>query len=266
MTLDLRPITRQAAQRLSAPFVARTLPRRVVFVHLPKTAGSSVHAFFVPKVGGVRFGQAVMLDDNAPAHRVALARRARYAGGHFGARMLERIGPGAFTFTFLRCPVERLISTWRFTQTHANPALRLPYATLEQALASDDPRVRQAFDNPMTRQLSAAFDLAQASALPRSEWLERSEAALDRFDFVGDCATFAADFAEILDRLALPPPAKTAEANRTDDPHRRNRDPSLSMPPIPAPAAVSRIAAHFLALDQALYAAWQTRRQEEGTR
>src|SRR6056297_791090 len=91
---DIHPLRRHVtalAQRLHAAEGRRLCPTRVVFLHLPKTAGSSVNAYFKARLGGSWRGQALTVTDAVLSRpgMVRLAARARFVGGHFGAGALE---------------------------------------------------------------------------------------------------------------------------------------------------------------------------------
>lgn len=247
----IRPVRRETArlmQRLGAARARRLCPRRVVFLHLPKTAGSSVNAYFKGRLGVSWMGQALTVTDAwlaEPGMR-GLARGARYVGGHFGAGELEGLGP-AFRFTVLRDPLDRLASAWRFFQSHRREDLRMPFARIEDALASDHPRVLTALDNVMARQL--ATDRSSDAAVVAS-----ARAVLAGLDAVAWQGRFDADFAAILGRLGLPPPAAPLRRNVTDDPDRRGRDPDRAPPPLPPRDELAEMAEPFLRLDRAAIA------------
>jgi len=230
----------------------RLCPRRVVFLHIPKTAGSSVNAYFKGRLGASWYGQAITVTDALmadPAAR-ALAGRARFVGGHFGAETLAAIRGAAFAFTVLRDPMERLVSAWRFFQSHRRAELRLPYPTLEAALASGDPRVAAAFDNVIARALGAGVgDDAQAI-------VARAAETLASLDHVAWQVSFDADFAAILAELGLPTPAVPIRRNVTDDPARANRKPGEALATVPPADELDEIAGAHVALDRAAIALW----------
>lgn len=253
--MSLRDTQRRLAQRLTRHAGEAALPRRVVFVHIPKAAGSSIHQFFQTRLGGTWRAQAVMLDDRSPTARVALARGARYAGGHFGARLLDRIRGDALAFTVLRDPLDRMLSAWRFAQTvPAGAALQI-YGSLEAALVSGDPAVRQSFDNVIARQLAVAFDLDLASDVPRDEWTGRAAETLARLDRVIALPELEAAFPSLCVEIGVAH-APLPRENVTEDAARRNRTDTAPVPDVKITPALLDAAGPYLDLDRAVVAPW----------
>jgi hypothetical protein len=250
------------AQRLHAAEGRRLCPTRVVFLHLPKTAGSSVNAYFKARLGGSWRGQALTVTDAALARpgMARLAAGARFVGGHFGAGALEAVGPDAFRFTVLRDPLERLASAWRFFQSHRRRELHMPFDRIEAALASDHPRVVAALDNVMARQLSGGASGSGDAAVVAAA--AETLRGLDRVAWQG---SFDADFAEILAALGLPPAPAPLRANVTLDPDRRGRDPSRPLPPLPPRDELGEMAAPWIRLDRAVVEEWRQRATATGT-
>lgn len=255
--MALNDYTRRLAQIATTPRALQRLPRQAVFMHIPKTAGSSVHAYFVGLVGRAGSGQVVMIDDHSSNARLSLARRARYIGGHFGAQHLARLPDDAYTFTYLRDPLDRLISTWRFaTTTKAGTALsRFP--DLETALASDDPVVQQSFDNVIARQLAVAHALDIAQSIPRGDWVARALATLGGLDHVGWIDTIGNDFKQICTDLGITTSACLDQRNVTDDTGRKNWHGSEAPAPVERTPRLLALAEPWIALDRAVLDGWR---------
>ncbi|MEM6679889.1 MAG: sulfotransferase family 2 domain-containing protein [Pseudomonadota bacterium] len=245
-------------QKLGARRAAALCPQRVLFLHIPKTAGTTVNAYFKARLGSSWHGQAVTLTDEASPTLLALAAKARFIGGHFGARTLRGLGPG-LRVTFLRDPLDRLISAWRFRQSMADPRRRLPFQRLEDALATDHPLVLTLFDNVQARQLAIAAEHDAALPLPRADWLDAALETLSSFAIVGHQESFEADFRRLLGRLDLPAPETIARRNVTAA--REHRGEALA--PLPDRAILERLAEPFIKIDRALLAAWDDRQQRE---
>ena len=249
------------AQAAFAGTGRRLCPRRGVFLHLPKTAGTTVTGYFKARLGASWYGQAVTVSDAAleRPHLMALARGARYVGGHFGAGTLAAIRDGAYAFTVLRDPVARVESAWRFFQSHRRAALRLPFDRLEDALASDHPGAVAAFDNAMVRQLSGAGPGPLPGGAAGAALVDRAEATLAGLDRVLWQDDLEAGFAAVLADLALPPPAAGGRRNVTDDPLRPGRARERALPPVPERAGLEAAVAPRIALDRALVDRWRAR-------
>lgn len=106
-----------------------------LFIHLPKTAGSSLQSQFAK---GLKPAFNIHVDYSQPrttyaadfGHAVDLfleaakARRYRFASGHIDVGMARRIREAQApvrTFTFLRHPVARMVSEYRYQRTPAHP-------------------------------------------------------------------------------------------------------------------------------------------------
>lgn len=144
-------------------------PRRVVFMHIPKCGGTSVHRHFKTNFGNSRSGKIAMLDSmegvlQKPAV-IENARAAQYVSGHFGWNALEAIGQDAFRFTIVREPFERLKSLYLYSRTRTHTDHRILAKMFAAAKAMDfgsfcltsDPELRALIDNAQTRTLAHDF-------------------------------------------------------------------------------------------------------------
>ncbi len=133
MTLDLLFAGRFAAWLAAAP-----RPPLWLFVHVPKTAGSSLAADLAPQIGpyasihidhGERSLPGPARFDLAVA--AFLARRdeagTRFASGHVlwrHAAQIRAAVPGAHMFTMLRDPIGRLVSDYLYQRSSMHPLWR----------------------------------------------------------------------------------------------------------------------------------------------
>jgi hypothetical protein len=228
-------------------------PARFVFLHIPKTAGSSVNAHFKHHLGSSLSRQAVGLNAAAGIDSRALrrARRARFVFGHFGWRTLEEVRGEAFAFTVLRDPAARIISLYRFARRRELPRGSGFEGLMEVARASDfagfcrsdHPKVRPFIDNAQARTLAAGY-LAEERGFDDGEaTLELARAHVARLDFVALTETIDADFPVLAALAGLPPPPAGLHRNATG---------ADGGPPVALEVARS-ILAERIALDQALY-------------
>ncbi len=189
----------------AAPFVPSKQPA-LVFMHIPKTAGTSLHARLTAKVPPAQVCPERF--DRLHTYSIAELNRYRLFSGHF-AYPVTRLIPGRrrVAVTLLREPVTRIVSAYRFLRAH-KPAyfeprdfglMRLAHE-LEPAAFFADERVRSSpwFDNVAARMLLGRTDgrrwerladprVAAALRLPEDEAavFEAAARVLDEFSVVG---------------------------------------------------------------------------------
>ena len=98
----------------------------LIFLHIPKTAGQSVHAFLERLFGAVQISPA-RVNHHLAAMTVAEIRRHRVHSGHFDWSLLDCLPDPKFSFTVLRDPLERVLSFYFFLRAQAS---ELPEAEL----------------------------------------------------------------------------------------------------------------------------------------
>ncbi len=118
--------------------------RPVFFLHIPKTAGTSIHQHLARLTGGFHFLQfSAELSAGLPA---VLARHPS-TGGHLRlAEVIDDLDPMVVAFTILRDPVDRFLSLYYFLrepqQSDLDPMVKLARScTLEELARSTDPLV-----------------------------------------------------------------------------------------------------------------------------
>lgn len=141
---------------------------RLVFLHLPKTAGTSLHAALARHFRP----EEVFRPEGLAAWGEALADPGRYRfwTGHMPFSLVALIPPPVFVVTLLRDPVQRILSLYTFWRRHADPArphLRVAMeCDLEGFLTSAEPAVRNGTDNHMARLLHGRVPVAEADGWP----------------------------------------------------------------------------------------------------
>jgi hypothetical protein len=98
----------------------------VIFLHIPKTAGQSVHAFLVRLFGQENVSPA-RVNEHLTLMTIADLRRHRVISGHLDWETLDCIEQPRFVFTILREPMERILSFYLFLRREAD---RIPEAEL----------------------------------------------------------------------------------------------------------------------------------------
>lgn len=172
----------------------------LLFLHIPKAAGttlSRIAARHFPASTQYRLGANAQLGlqrfNDLPEK---IRSRYRYLAGHFPYGAHEKVpGPSAY-LTFLRDPVDRVISFYHFIRADpAHPLYNQLPDTLERFACGTRIPI---FDNGQTRQLAGDWGRRPAGTCdPRL--LERAKQNLDRIDVVGlsesflPCLLLAAD-------------------------------------------------------------------------
>lgn len=148
---------------------APTDPRdAVVFLHIPKTGGTSLHGlllhgFSPDEVCPERFNALEAVDDIG---------RFRFFSGHFDRLGLEAIPRARRIVTLLRDPTDRLLSLYHFWRSHElrpgsevidGPRLANELDLLE-FLRYSDHGLPEALDNVLTRTLSGRVDAGRFRA------------------------------------------------------------------------------------------------------
>jgi len=141
---------------------------RLVFLHLPKTAGTSLRAALARHF---RPEEVVQVDSLAEwGEALADPGRYRFWAGHMPFSLVALIPPPVFVVTLLRDPVARILSLYTFWRRHADPSrphLRAAMeGDLEAFLASSEPAVRNGTDNHMARLLHGRAPVAEAEGWP----------------------------------------------------------------------------------------------------
>jgi len=89
-----------------------------VFLHIPKTAGQSVHHFLKNLVGPAAVAPA-RVNEQLYLLSVPDLRRYRLFSGHLDWALLDCVQPPKFAFTILRNPVDRILSFYFFLRAEA---------------------------------------------------------------------------------------------------------------------------------------------------
>ncbi|MFC7703241.1 sulfotransferase family 2 domain-containing protein [Plastorhodobacter daqingensis] len=167
-----------------------------IFQHIPKTAGSSLTVELRKNRPPYRNFFADFSSSVGPRDQMrALAETAdlapskkplRSASGHFFASemdvLLKRY-PDARLFTFVRDPIERVVSSYRYSRTPDHPQW--------EKMLLDYPDIETFIDrSPIARNETAFFMLGVRTGNAQ----EVASAALERFNFIGCLEKYPASF------------------------------------------------------------------------
>ncbi|WP_166316275.1 sulfotransferase family protein [Acetobacter estunensis] len=204
--------------------------RKVRFLHLEKTAGSSLTTWLAAKFHPRQIDpdpHRNIPPHIQPAHDGEGARQAAHAAalvwGHYDLPALRQIDEGTevhpFTFTILRDPNERILSLyyyWRANTVDRAPEVQFAHEHgLADFLAHPTVRVRNFIDNLYVRRLTGLY--ATEKSDPLRDDPERAVAlacaALDSLDFVGFADDLDASLQSLAHRLGTDAPERAPRVN-----------------------------------------------------
>jgi hypothetical protein len=190
-----------------------TLKQRVLFLHMAKTAGTSIVHFFqqrLPANALCSHGDFLKFPDDGAALDSQLASY-QFLSGHFGYNDIARLVAQTYSFTFLRDPVERVLSFYKFC-LHPDMQRQFRVARAARDLGVDGfmgstlPEVVEALDNLQAWQLAGSYwydDRSSMKGLSETDLLDLATAHMASFSHVGLTETFDDDFRQILDALDI---------------------------------------------------------------
>ena len=208
-----------------------------IFVHIQKTAGTSIidlirqhyqqkyvmsHGDYLAGVDHARFKNDSWIDEQliSKFHNVS------FLSGHFGYDFARLFMPERYSFTFLRDPVERVLSFYYFCRNQ-DPNEYEIYRLCQQ-LSLDEflkkglehSEVNAHIWNNQVWQLACGFGNPEnrgLSSFGPEELLDRAIKHLDRFSYVGFTETFEEDRDNILKDLDICPPKEKFASNANRD-------------------------------------------------
>lgn len=193
----------------------------VVFLHLQKTAGSTivnVAKQFYGASNVVSHGD-VFLDSNGlhkadekffqPEYMQSKFAKIPFISGHFGYDFAMQFMDNRYSFTFFRDPVERILSFYYFCKTR-NPDQFKIYE-LAQRLSLDeflklgftDPVIKNHIWNYQVSQIAVGWGTSNSLVLKDEELLELAIQHLDKFSYIGFTETFDKDRDNILKDIGI---------------------------------------------------------------
>jgi len=189
----------------------------VVFLHMQKAAGTSLCEILPQCLGGPSISHGDYL--KYQPHELASF---RFIAGHFGYDYLRAIPGRNFTFTFLREPVDRVVSLYYFMQNRDAREYEI-YSLAQQIsftefVRSNQPLVSTHIDNHQVRQLARGWPYEQLRATGE-QLLAQAIANLDSLSFFGFQETFESDVMELARRLDVQiEPQQLPRSNRSQRP------------------------------------------------
>ncbi|UFZ06408.1 sulfotransferase family protein [Bradyrhizobium ontarionense] len=191
--------------------------RQLCFMHIGKTAGTSLqHALFEAMKGTAIFHESLENFDEVSSSEISLN---DLVIGHFNYQHTAKLRPDRFLLTFLRDPVERVISSYYFLRTdspissYSRRAIEIAQGTtLTEFLKCDDPAVRMVTENYQAKAI--ARDVRPEYQAAIRDLRGEAERNLSSFDFVGIVEHFNEAVASLSLMVGIDLTAKRLNVNK----------------------------------------------------
>jgi hypothetical protein len=197
----------------------------IIFLHIQKTAGTAISEYIVKYLKNekvMRWGDFLHISQED-------LNKYLYISGHFGFDYIKDIIDRSYSFTFLRNPIERVLSYYTFClQTPLNsytdkyPQFRLIHEmSINEFVSSMNSHLSINIDNLQTWILACDYfneTRNNLKAMSGNEILEMAKENLKKFSYIGFKESFQTDFHNILTDLNLPTPENNNVINKSESP------------------------------------------------
>jgi len=190
-----------------------------LFMHIQKTAGTSI-----VNIARQYYGASVMSHGDFTGMTPESCKKTLFVSGHFGFSFAERIIASRYSFTFLRDPVERILSFYYFCRSRDPKELPIYKKAHDLDLvrflhqAFDDELIRSRIHNSQVWRLaSGPYSGNRVDDMPFDEMLDLAIEHLNMFSHIGFTESFDEDKKIILAGLDLPESNENIRANVTEN-------------------------------------------------
>lgn len=189
--------------------------KKCVFLHIQKTAGTTLQGTARQIFGN----EGVWSHGDCYLHTMEEAAKVGFLSGHFGSVYASRFSARRYYLTFLRDPIKRILSLYRYLRT-SDVAGSEPLQEFARSLSLADFLERAMnsenyiyVDNVQAWQLAHGWGPEQLhgeyrdqSSVPKEEMLQEATAALEQMDFVGFTESASRDSRKVLKDLGWSTP------------------------------------------------------------
>lgn len=179
--------------------------KKGLFLHIQKTAGSSLITF-----ARQHYRDNLISHGDFAGHHPEEFRKTKFISGHFGYDFAKHLIDDRYSFTFLRNPIERILSFYYFHRTRVIdefPITRKAHELdLEDflALGLTEPYVQSRIWNNQVWQLAHGYDSPHSiNDFSEKILLDRSIENINKFSHVGLVETFEQDIEIIMSCLGI---------------------------------------------------------------
>lgn len=193
---------------MSLPALNNRKPAPSLFLHIQKTAGTS----FI-EVARRHYGNSLTSHGDCWGHLPEEFKDVLFVSGHFGYDFASRLMADRFSFTFLRNPMERVLSMYYFCRNR-NPNEFMIYKRANELdlegflrAGTSDPWVKKNIWNNQVWQLAhgyAHLDSRTLSAFGQEELLTLAKEHLEELNYVGFTETIDTDGPAVFSALGIP--------------------------------------------------------------
>lgn len=199
-----------------------------LFLHIPKTAGTSI-----VELMRQHYGQSLISGLDHIDHAPNEFEEIKFVSGHMGYDFAKHLMPGRFNFTFLRNPVDRILSLYYYLRSR-DPNESIICALCQKFSLSDflsagfyDPVIKLHIWNNQVWMLARGYNhsnkefdthLEILNQYSEFDLLNIAKKHLDEFSFVGFTETFEDDIKYILLSLHIKTKGNIIHTNKSEHP------------------------------------------------